>query len=160
MHPVRNVMMKTFLFFFLLVHGLSVNCQSSLLGCYVSNFAIIGWFGTNLELNEDKSFTYLFAGDLYYDKIEGTYELVKNEVILTYPACTDSLEISFRDSIGNLVSRKFPLPENNAANYRPSKLRIKRNKLVIYDQHGKRVCRKMNSREKWQKYFLVKTPCD
>lgn len=106
------------------------------------------------------SFEYLFAGDLFYDKITGTYEKVNNQIILNYPKNTDSLEITMSDSTGNLVTHRFPMPENNATNHRPSKLKTKGNKLVIYDQNGKIVRRKMNAREKWQKYYLIKIPCE
>ncbi len=153
-------MIKFCLIFLLVLNFESVNCQNSISGCYSSNFAIIGWFGTQIKFNDDKSFEYLFAGDLFYDKINGTYEIVKNQIILNYTKNTDSLEITMSDSTGNLVTSRFPMFENNAANHRPSKLRIKGERLVIYDRKGKIVHRKMNSREKWRKYYLVKHPCD
>ena len=153
-------MLKFCFVFLLLLKFESVISQNSITGCYSSNFAIIGWFGTQLKLNEDKSFDYLYAGDLFYDKISGTYEILNNELILNFAETTDSLEIMLKDSSGNVISRRFPVPENNAANQRPSKLKIKDHRLIIFDQDGKMVRRKMNSREKWQKYYLVKIPCD
>ena len=42
--------------------------QDSIVGCYSSNFAIIGWFGTHIKLNQDLTFEYLFAGDYFTTK--------------------------------------------------------------------------------------------
>lgn len=137
-----------------------VKSQDSLAGCYYSNFAIIGWFGTQIKLNDDKSFEYVFSGDLFHDKTSGTYELNKDCIILNFKQNTDSLQLSFSDSTGNLITSKIPVPENPASQFRPSKLKIKKDKLVIYDRLGKRVRRKMNARERWQKYYLVKHQCE
>src|SRR5690554_6878646 len=104
-----------------------VKCQNSITGCYSSNFAIIGWFATHIKFSDDNSFEYLFAGDLFYDKIKGTYEIVENQIILSYDKKIDSLEMA--DFLDSLVIFKFLEPDNNAANHRPSKLRIKENKL-------------------------------
>lgn len=133
--------------------------QNSIQGCYSSNFSIIGWFATEIKFNEDKSFDYLFAGDLYYDKLQGKYEMVENDIFLYFPNNSDSLDISVTDSTGNLITHRFPAPKNIASNFRPSKLRIKNEKLLIFDQKGRRIKRKMNSKEKWQSYYLTKSNC-
>lgn len=159
-HHTIKVMIKFCLLILLALNFTNVKSQNSITGCYSSNFAIIGWFGTHIKINEDKSFEYLFAGDLFYDKTYGTLDLNKNLIILNFNKNTDSLEISLRDSTGNITAYKFPAPENNAAQNRPSKLKIKKDRLIIYDRNGKRVRRKMNSRERWQKYYLVKHQCD
>lgn len=52
----------------------SVQGQQSISACYSCNFPIIGWFGTQLKLNDDHSFDYLFHGDLFHDHIDGTYK--------------------------------------------------------------------------------------
>ncbi len=153
-------MIKFCLLLFLVFNFSIVKSQNSIAGCYSSNFAIIGWFGTNIKLNDDKSFEYLFSGDLFYDKTVGTFDVYKNCIILNFKQNTDSLQISFSDSTGNLTTSKFPKPENNSAQNRPSKLKIKKNKLIIYDRQGKRVRREMNSKERWQKYYLVKHQCE
>jgi hypothetical protein len=159
-HHTIKVMIRFCLIFIFLIKLKSVNCQNSITGCYSSNFAIIGWFGTQIKFNDDKSFEYLFAGDLFYDKITGTYVVAKNQIILNYQKDIDSLEITITDSTGNLIPYKFLMPENSAINYRPSKLKIKGNRFLIYDRKGKIIRRKMNSREKWQKYYLVKITCE
>lgn len=153
-------MIKFCFIFLLLLNFESVNSQTTINGCYSSNFAIIGWFGTQIKLNDDKSFEYLFSGDLFYDKIGGTYEIVKEQIILNYKKNTDTLKITMSDSTGNLVTHRFPMPDNSAANNRPSKLKLKGSRLIIYDGRGKIVRRKMNSREKWRKYYLIKIPCE
>jgi hypothetical protein len=143
----------------LVLYTSDVFSQNSIKGCYSSNFPIIGWFATEIKFNEDKSFDYLFAGDLYYDKIKGTYDVVKNEIFLNFPKITDSLDITMSDSLGNLITHRFPVPKNNAANFRPSRLRIKNEKLLVFDQKGHRIKRKMNARERWQSYYLIKSTC-
>ena len=80
---------------------------------------------------------YLFFGDLFYDKTGGTFEVSRNNIILHFKQITDSLEISLRDSTGNIFTSKLPTPENNAANYRPSQLKIKNTRLI---QHKTFVC--------------------
>ncbi|MEN9999847.1 MAG: hypothetical protein RI922_2837 [Bacteroidota bacterium] len=146
--------------FFFLFYCTNAACQNSIAGCYSSNFAIIGWFVTSIKLNEDKSFEYLFAGDLFYDKTTGTYVVNKKRIILTFKQNTDSLHLTFTDSTGTKFTSHFPKPENISANQRPSSLKIKRNKLIIYDDQGKRIRRKQNARERWKNYFLVKHQCE
>jgi GDP-D-mannose dehydratase len=62
--------------------------------------------------------------------------------------------------MGNLDSFQIHVPENNAVNFRPSKLKIQGARLILYDRKGKRIRRKMNAREKWRKYYFVKVPCE
>lgn len=128
--------------------------QDSIAGCYSSNFAIIGWFGMHIRLDEDSTFNYLFAGDLFYDKKKGKYSVNKSEVILEFEKNSDTLEIAFTDSLGNITKSKFPKPENPSANYRPSKLVYKGNKLIIYDENGKRIFRRTNAKGRRKKYYL------
>jgi hypothetical protein len=148
-------------FFFLFLFTIeSAQGQESMSACYSCNFPIIGWFGTQLNLKDDHRFDYLFHGDLYHDQIDGTYEIEGNIIKLNYREVRDSIEMTGMDTLGNLHRFQFHVPENNAVNFRPSKLKIQGAKLIIYDQEGKMVRRKMNAREKWRKYYLVKIPCD
>lgn len=147
-------------FFFFFFYCNNAVGQNSIAGCYSSNFAIIGWFVTSIKLNEDKSFEYLFVGDLFYDKTIGTYEVNKKNIVLSFKQNTDSLHITFTDSTGTMFTSHFPKPENISANQRPSKLKLKRKKLIIYDSQGKRIRRKQNGRDRWKNYYLMKHKCD
>ena len=138
----------------------SVQGQQSISACYSCNFPIIGWFGTQLKLNDDHSFDYLFHGDLFHDHIDGTYKIEGNIIKLTYSEERDTIEIIGKDTLGNLDSFQIHVPENNAVNFRPSKLKIQGARLILYDRKGKRIRRKMNAREKWRKYYFVKVPCE
>lgn len=149
----------SFIFLFLFTIE-SVQGQESTSACYSSNFPIIGWFGTELNLKNDHRFDYLFHGDLYHDQIDGTYEIEGNIIKLNYREVRDSIEIKSMDTLGHLHSFQFHVPENNAVNFRPSKLKIQGSRLILYYQEGKRIRRKMNAREKWRKYYLIKIPCD
>jgi len=148
-------------FFFLFLFTIeSAQGQESMSACYSCNFPIIGWFGTQLNLKDDHRFDYLFHGDLYHDQIDGTYEIEGDIIKLNYREVRDSIEITGMDTLGHLHSFQFHVPENNAVNFRPSKLKIQGSRLILYDQEGKIVRRKMNAREKWRKYYLIKIPCD
>jgi hypothetical protein len=153
-------MKKTILVLISLFSCVAGKSQEVVSGCYASNFAIIGWFAAEITFNEDQSFEYLFAGDLYYDKIGGKYELIDHQIHLKYEEIRDTLEIPYTDSLGNLKLISLVKPVNNASGFRPSKLRIKKDKLIVFDQDGKRIRRKMNANERWQKYFFVKHPCE
>ena len=153
-------MTKSFFLFLFLFTVESVQSQQSISACYSCNFPIIGWFGTRLKLNDDHSFDYLFRGDLYHDHIDGTYEIEGNTIKLTYREERDTIEIIGMDTLGNLDSFQIHVPENNAVNFRPSKLKIQGARLILYDRKGKRIRRKMNAREKWRKYYFVKVPCE
>lgn len=130
--------------------------QDSIAGCYSSNFAVIGWFGTHLKLNQDSTFEYQFAGDLFYDKTSGTYLINKNRILLNFIVNTDSLEISLPNSLGNISTTKFPLPPNPSANNRPTSLIYKNGRLIVYDKNGTRIRRVMNGKNKRKKYYLIR----
>lgn len=134
----------------------NANCQDSIIGCYSSNFAIIGWFGLHLKLNSDSTFDYLFAGDLFYDKISGNYTIQGKYIELNFPLNTDSLTLNWEDSLCNLHSFKFPVPENISANNRPSKLKYVNDKLIIYNRFGKIIRKERNKNMRKRKYYLMK----
>ena len=132
------------------------NCQESVTGCYASNFAIIGWFGMHIKLNNDSTFEYLYSGDLCYDKAYGDYTIEDNFIKLNFNLITDSLEITLMDSLDNQITYKLPKRENIAVNSRPTKLRYKKEKLITYDINGYRVRREMTSGNRRKKYYLVR----
>jgi hypothetical protein len=153
-------MKNLILSFIFLVNLISTKSQKVITGCYGSNFAIIGWFGAKITFNEDQSFDYLFAGDLYYDKINGTYNVKGKDILLHFDEHIDTLEIPFTDSLGYNEVLKLIMPKNNASGFRPSKLRMKKEKLILFEADGKRIRWKMNANERWKRYFWVGYPCE
>ena len=152
-------MKNLILSFIFLVNLISIKSQKEITGCFGSNFAIIGWFGAKIKFNEDQSFEYLFHGDLYYDKVNGTYKIDGKDILLHYEERMDTLEIPFTDALGNEENIKLMMPINNASGFRPSKLRMKNKKLILFDPDGKCIRWKMNAYERWKRYFWVKFPC-
>lgn len=133
--------------------------QDSITGCYSSNFAVVGWFGTHLRLNQDSTFDYLFAGDLFYDKAHGTYLREKNTVVLMFnKPLNDSLKLRLKDSLGIISEYVVARPTNISEKFRPSKLRYCSGKLFLYDKVGRRIRKKMNSEEKKRAYYLLRHP--
>src|SRR6202012_3340387 len=56
--------------------------QKNVIGCYGSNFAVMGFFGEHLQVNKDSTFDYRFAGDMVNKVGHGRYYLNKDTVIL------------------------------------------------------------------------------
>jgi len=56
--------------------------QKNVVGCYSSNFAEMGFFGTHLYLNKDSTFDYRFAGDMVNEVGHGIYYLNRDTIIL------------------------------------------------------------------------------
>lgn len=147
------------LFFTILVHQFSI-AQHSIQGCFNANFAIAGWFGLQMEFYEDQTFSYLFAGDLFYDKASGTYDRRGKEIILSFKPMTDSIEISMPDSLGNMITSHFPAPENIASNHRPTRLLMKKDHLILYDENGQIVRRKYSHGNRRKRYYLTRGICE
>lgn len=148
-----------FLFISILVHKSSIG-QHSITGCFNANFAIAGWFGLQMEFNEDNTFSYLFAGDLFYDKASGTYDRIGNDIILSFKSITDSIEISFPDSLGNLVTYHIPAPEDIASNCRPSRLMKRKDHMILFNKNGQKVRREYIHGNRRKRYYLMKGICE
>lgn len=134
--------------------------QESIQGCYSANFAVAGWFGLQMEFKEDQTFTYLFAGDLFYDKVSGIYNKFGNEIILNFKTITDSIEISMPDSLGYMITHFYPAPENIASNQRPTRLLIRKDHLVLFDENGQKIRRQYNHGNRRKRYYLTKGICE
>lgn len=135
---------------------LSVQAQNKIEACYGSNFAIAGWFGTHIKFNEDSTFVYRCAGDLFYDKADGKYQIDRKFVYLTFNIePRDTVILEFRDSSGNIEKVPFVKPSNSNVEYRPKKFKIRGNKLSEVDQRGKIIRKEINYRGKKRKYFLI-----
>lgn len=147
------------LFFTIQVQQFTI-AQESIQGCYSANFAVAGWFGLQMEFNEDNTFSYLFSGDLFYDKASGTYNKIGNEIILNFKTITDSIEISMLDSLGNMVTHYYPAPENIASNHRPTSLLFRKDHLILFDENGQKIRRQYSHGNRRKKYYLIKRNCE
>lgn len=135
---------------------LSAQAQTKIQACYGSSFAIVGWFGTHIKFNEDSTFVYRCAGDLFYDKASGKYRIDGKFVNLIFNIePRDTVILEFRDSLGNIEKVPFVKPLNSNSEYRPTKFKIRGNKLSEVDQRGKIIRKEINYRCKKRKYFLI-----
>lgn len=71
---------STFLLIFI-VGSLKLAGQEKLFGHYRSNVADLGFFVTEIQLNNDYTFDYKFSGDLVHQKKSGTFKLIDNQII-------------------------------------------------------------------------------
>jgi len=62
----------------------SCNSTKEIFGTYKSNFAVIGFFGTRIDLRSDSTFSYRMKGDLMYDTATGIFRIEGNYIKLTY----------------------------------------------------------------------------
>jgi len=91
---------KLILVIILCTFSLNVDAQNNpkKYGCYSSNFAIIGWFGTHIQLSDDYTFKYKYSGDLSYDGATGTYTVIKDTIYLEFKVQEyDTTKIVFKD---------------------------------------------------------------
>ena len=135
------------------------NAQSDAnVGCYLNNFAVVGWFATSVELKADSTFEYLQRGDLMNDRASGIYRVEGNMIRLEFDIPTlDSIYFVFQDSTGASDSILFPGFRNQYADTRPTGLLKKGNRLYTIFEENKVDKYRINARERKQKYFLVKT---
>jgi len=73
--------LKTYWTILILFIGVSTFGQKRLTGYYSSNKAQLGFFVTQIQLNEDSTFKYEFSGDLAYDNGTGKYWTEKKKLI-------------------------------------------------------------------------------
>lgn len=146
--------MVRFFFFLIVFIPIQIVSQTTVKGCYVNNFAIIGWFGTQIQFNEDSTFNYLFAGDLYHDRIDGVYSIKNDTIYLEYIERTDTTYLEIREPDG---VKRIPIirPKNQASGYRPVKLLIKKGKLLIYREEDQFIRYQYNANHRRQRYFLI-----
>jgi hypothetical protein len=124
-------------------------------GCYSSNFAIVGWFGTHIQLSDNYTFKYEYSGDLSYDGATGTYTVIKDTIYLEYKLLEyDTTKIVFKDSAGRDIT--LPKIDFNLLNTedRPQRLYYKNSKLFFVSSNGKLLKRATNRQGKQRKYYL------
>jgi len=138
--------------------------QNKVKGHFVSNFAMAGWFDTQIQLNDDSTFKYQLIGDLFYDLTQGTYTIDKDTIKLAFDKepLFDTLRISGDSTV------IIPLPNNPATANRPNNLLFKNRKLFKIGDNGQVIKKyqgfsKMrqfiffgHKRMKYRKFYLEK----
>jgi len=117
-------------------------------GYYSSNFAILGFFVTQVQLDSDGTFIYDMRGDLSHDHEKGTYSFDKDTVYLNYPG-------RFVDTCDSKVLWYTTDLNGHRVNYShkgPDKFYYQSNKLFILDDSGKLFYSKKSD------YYLLKHP--
>jgi hypothetical protein len=143
--------------FFLTTFLVSTGQQNNVDGYYSSNFAVSGWFGTQILLNTDKTFIYQYTGDLFNDKATGSYKVVNDTIFLEFtPELIDTITYVITDSTGKEVKFKPPQPVNHAAGARPQKLLHRRDKLLIVKSDGQILKKARDGKGKKREYYLLR----
>ena len=109
----------------------STSCKTTknIFGTYRSKFAVIGFFGTRITLNNDSTFTYRMRGDLSYDTASGSYTTQGRLLILTAKQPpVDS---------ANIIT--YELTASSSINRKPVKYLIGSNKIFETDLKGEKV---------------------
>jgi len=132
--------------------------QKDVAGCYSSNFAEMGFFGTHLHLNKDSTFDYRFAGDMVNEVGHGIYHLNKDTIILL-------LHKPKPDKIEDVLSSGHYLKDTIRFYFQHNKIygiHIKSGKVVKY-AHGYSKHKKyifLGSRYRMMRSYLKPHPCE
>lgn len=133
------------------------NSTNNISGVYRSNFAIIGFFGTKINLKSDSTFTYRMRGDMMSDTANGKYKIRNQFVILSYdpPTIDTTLYAKYGKEVV-LISQAL----TNSFN-RPYQFYVGHNKLFQADTIGNVYKREQGfSRHKkylfWGEHYMKK----
>jgi hypothetical protein len=133
----------------------SCNSPKVIAGTYTSNFAVRGFFMTQIKLHSDSTLEYRYWGDMAFDTATANYRLVKNRLYLKYyPIKVDTSNWT------RLRQQGITIMENELNRYgksAPFQLLVRDNKLFLVDSNGTVIKRKADRKEKRKKYFLIKT---
>ena len=133
------------------------NSTKNIPGVYRSNFAIITFFGTKINLKSDSTFTYRMRGDLMSDTANGKYKFRNRYIILSYdsPIIDTTLYAKYGKEVV-LISQAL----TNSSS-RPYQFYVGHNKLLQADTIGNVYKREQGfSRHKkylfWGEHYLKK----
>jgi hypothetical protein len=116
----------------LLVVFSACNSTKKIAGTYRSNFAIIGFFGTKINLKSDSTFSYRMRGDMMSDTANGKYKIRARFLILSYdPPTVDTTLYAKYGKEAVLISLVL---QNTSS--RPYQFYIGHNKLFEADTLG------------------------
>jgi len=131
--------------------------KSKIPGYYISNYAELGFFVTQIELFEDSSFKYEFSGDLFLDKVKGKYRVKKDTIYFDYyPEQIDTTTYTFTDSTGKVFNVKLPQRRNYSEHLRPHRLRFKNGKLYAIKADIQKPEKKNIVKRRIKRYYLVR----
>ena len=80
---MRQLILTGFYMTLLLIIS-ACNTTKNISGVYRSNFPIIGFFGTQINLKSDSTFSYRMRGDMMGDTANGKYKVSDRFIILSY----------------------------------------------------------------------------
>ena len=101
-------------------------------GVYHSNFAIIGFFETKINLKSNSTFTYRMRGDMMRDTANGKYKIRNRFIILSYdPPIIDTTLYAKYDKEVVLISQAL-----TSFSGRPNQFYLGHNKLFQADTLG------------------------
>jgi hypothetical protein len=126
--------------FAIIIFSLLTSCNSTkdISGIYRSNFAIQGFFVTEITLKQDGSFDYHFQGDAINQRAKGYYEIKERKLYLTYILPTpDTSQYAYFRTIEWSIEEDM---KRWSASF-PTLFYIKHNKLFDSDKSGKIVKR-------------------
>jgi hypothetical protein len=146
---------------FVLVLTLTItSCKTSrkVVGVYRTNFPSLGFFMTQIDLNNDSTFHYIFSGDLTHVELDGKYKINDKRLYLRF----DKLKEEYKtlvfgteenpDTVLNFEdwqnSHTYDLKIENGIEYH-LKYRIDGDKLKSYNIETEKIVRKA-------KYFTDK----
>ena len=110
----------------------SCNSTKNISGTYGSNFAIIGFFGTEINLKSDATFSYRMRGDMMGDTANGKYQVKDRFLILYYdPPIVDTTLYANYGKEATLISQALTNTPS-----RPYKFFIAHDKLFVADTLG------------------------
>jgi hypothetical protein len=140
---------KSILFLALPLLLLSCSSTKSIVGTYRSNFAVIGFFGTKINLMKDSTFGYRMRGDMMGDTANGKYRIQNHFLILTYdPPIVDTTLYSKYGKDAVVLSQAL----TNSSG-RPKQFYIGHNKLFVTDSLGN-VYKKEQGLSRHKKYVF------
>lgn len=126
-------------------------CSSpkNMAGSYASNFPVIGYNGTRLNLNIDSTFTYRMRGHMTSDTATGRYAVMNRFLVLSYdPSIIDTILNAKYVNEAVVISQPLTGWSN-----RPTRFYVGRNKLFYSDSSGQ-VYRRKYGISKHKKFLI------
>ncbi len=143
-HLICKYYMRKFITLALLMTTTLINAQNFVE--YFKKVSSVAGLGEveRIHLDTNYKFEYIFAFDLFYDRISGTYEIKKDTIIFSYPAkeiqrmpLIDTTRYVYKGNpsftIIHIDTSYINIP-NPVLNQRPNKLLFRRNKLIYLNQ--------------------------
>ena len=130
-----------------------ISCRSTnnIAGTYRSNFAVLGFFGTRINLNTDSSFGFRMRGDMNFDTSKGYYK-VDNKYLALYHEPFKPDTSDYEKYGKEAVLTRYALSTNNHLD-NPEKYLIGNKKLFVCDTAGQ-VIKKQFGYSKCRQYLI------